>query len=120
MEAHVRRLMAQPHFDRARLWHSARCDLSGGRRDQQTVHKYIGGKSTQGVATYSGPCAPPGSPHHYTFVIIATDLDARELPPGLTMPELWARLAGHTKGAAGMVGMFINPYPQRCGGIYRD
>jgi hypothetical protein len=34
------------------------------------------------------------------------------LPPGLTMPELWARLAGHTKGAAGMVGMFINPYPQ--------
>jgi Raf kinase inhibitor-like YbhB/YbcL family protein len=74
--------------------------------------KYIGGKSTQGVSTYSGPCTPPGSPHHYTFVIIATDLDARELPPGLTMPELWARLAGHTKGAAGMVGMFINPYPQ--------
>jgi phosphatidylethanolamine-binding protein (PEBP) family uncharacterized protein len=82
--------------------------------------KYIGGKSTQGIATYSGPCTPPGSPHHYTFVIIATDLDARELPPGLTMPELWARLAGHTKGAAGMVGMFINPYPQRGGGIYRD
>ena len=74
--------------------------------------KYIGGKSTQGVATYSGPCTPPGSPHHYTFVIIATDIEAKELPPGLTMPELWARLAGHTKGSAGLVGMFINPYPQ--------
>jgi Raf kinase inhibitor-like YbhB/YbcL family protein len=74
--------------------------------------KYIGGRSTQGIATYSGPCPPPGSPHHYTFVIVATDIDAKELPPGLTVPELWSRLAGHVKGSAGMVGMFINPYPQ--------
>jgi Raf kinase inhibitor-like YbhB/YbcL family protein len=73
--------------------------------------KFVGGKSTQGVATYSGPCTPPGSPHHYTFVAIATDLDPKELPPGLTMPDLWARLAGHTKGAAGLIGLFVNPYP---------
>ncbi|WP_158816385.1 YbhB/YbcL family Raf kinase inhibitor-like protein [Methylocapsa sp. S129] len=73
--------------------------------------KYIGGRSSQGVANYSGPCPPPGSPHHYTFVVIATDLDAKELPPGLTMPELWARLTGRTKGAAGLVGLFVNPYP---------
>jgi Raf kinase inhibitor-like YbhB/YbcL family protein len=73
--------------------------------------KYVGGRSTQGVATYTGPCTPPGSPHHYTFVIIATDIDAEELPPGLAMTELWARLTGHTKGAAGMVGLFVNPYP---------
>ena len=73
--------------------------------------KYVAGKSTQGVGNYSGPCPPAGSPHHYTFVVIATDLDAKELPPGLTMPELWARLTGHTKGAAGMVGLFVNPYP---------
>ena len=38
--------------------------------------KYVGGKSTQGVGNYSGPCTPPGTPHHYTFVIVATDLDA--------------------------------------------
>src|SRR5581483_4005643 len=50
--------------------------------------KYVGGKSTQGVGNYSGPCTPPGSPHHYTFKIIATDLDPKELPPGLTLPEL--------------------------------
>src|SRR4029453_7800499 len=42
--------------------------------------KYVGGKSTQGVGNYSGPCTPPGSPHHYTFVVIATALDGRELP----------------------------------------
>jgi hypothetical protein len=73
--------------------------------------KYVGGKSTQGVATYSGPCTPRGSPHHYTFVVIATDLDPKDLPPGLTMPELWEKLQGHAKGAAGMVGLFVNPYP---------
>jgi Raf kinase inhibitor-like YbhB/YbcL family protein len=73
--------------------------------------KYVGGKSTQGLATYSGPCPPLGSPHHYTFVAIATDLDPMELPPGLTLPDLWARLSGHTKGAAGLVGLFVNPYP---------
>ena len=32
--------------------------------------KFVGGKSTQGVGFYSGPCTPPGSPHHYTFLII--------------------------------------------------
>lgn len=75
--------------------------------------KYVGGKSTQGVAHYSGPCTPPGAPHHYTFVVIATDLDTRELPPGLSLPELWAKLNGHAKAAAGLVGRFVNPYPSQ-------
>ena len=71
--------------------------------------KYVGGKSTQGVGNYSGPCTPPGSPHHYTFKIIATDLDPKELPPGLTLPEFEAKLNGHAKGAAGLVGLFVKP-----------
>src|SRR5262245_37147661 len=71
--------------------------------------KYVGGKSTQGVGFYSGPCTPPGSPHHYTFVVVATDLDPKELPAGLTLPELLAKLAGHAKGAAGLVGLFQHP-----------
>jgi Raf kinase inhibitor-like YbhB/YbcL family protein len=71
--------------------------------------KYVGGKSTQGVGNYSGPCTPPGSPHHYTFKIIATDLDPKDLPPGLTLPEFEAKLAGHAKGAAGLVGLFVKP-----------
>ena len=71
--------------------------------------KYVGGKSTQGVPYYSGPCTPPGSPHHYTFVVIATDFDLKELPPGLTIPEFWAKLPGHAKGAAGLVGLFVKP-----------
>jgi Raf kinase inhibitor-like YbhB/YbcL family protein len=75
----------------------------------QASDKYVGGKSTQGVAFYSGPCTPPGTPHHYTFVIVATDLEPKELPAGLTREEFLAKLvpqggASHAKGSAGLVG----------------
>jgi Raf kinase inhibitor-like YbhB/YbcL family protein len=76
--------------------------------------KYVGGKSTQGVGFYSGPCTPPGTtPHHYTFVLIATDFDPKELPPGLTRDELIAKFGpppAHAKGSTGMVGLFVNPW----------
>ena len=77
--------------------------------------KYVGGKSTQGVGNYSGPCTPPGTPHHYTFVVIATDLEPKELPPGLTREEFLAKLVppppamSHAKGTAGIVGLFVKP-----------
>ena len=76
--------------------------------------KYVGGKSTQGVGFYSGPCTPPvTTAHHYTFVLIATDFDPKELPPGLTRDELIAKFGpppAHVKGSTGMVGLFINPW----------
>jgi Raf kinase inhibitor-like YbhB/YbcL family protein len=78
--------------------------------------KYVGGKSTQGVGFYSGPCTPPGTtPHHYTFVLIATDFDPKELPPGLTKDEVTAKIAPagppvHAMGSAGLVGLFVNPW----------
>src|SRR5258706_4559362 len=71
--------------------------------------KFVGGKSKQGVEYYSGPCTPPGTPHHYVFRLIATDLEPKELPPGLTLDELQSKLAGHTKGAAALVGLFAKP-----------
>ena len=77
--------------------------------------KYVGGKSTQGVGNYSGPCTPPGTPHHYTFVVIATDLDPKELPAGLTREEVLAKIVppaptpSHSKGTAGLVGLFVKP-----------
>jgi Raf kinase inhibitor-like YbhB/YbcL family protein len=81
----------------------------------KATDKYVGGKSTQGVGFYSGPCTPPGTPHHYTFVIIATDLDPKELAPGLTREEFLAKLVppapamSHAKGSAGLVGLFVKP-----------
>ncbi len=72
--------------------------------------KFVGGKSTVGFSHYFGPCTPPKTGyHHYTFTLIATDLDAKELPPGLTRDELFAKLVGRTKGAAGIVGLFGKP-----------
>ena len=77
--------------------------------------KYVGGKSTQGVGYYSGPCTPPGTPHHYTFVVIATDFDPKELPAGLTREQFLDKLAppapamSHAKGAAGIIGLFVKP-----------
>jgi phosphatidylethanolamine-binding protein (PEBP) family uncharacterized protein len=44
--------------------------------------------------------------HHYTFVLVATDLDPGALPPGLTYAEVMAKLPGHAKGANGLVGLF--------------
>lgn len=69
--------------------------------------KYVGGKGTAGVGYYLGPCTPPGTGlHHYTFTFIATDLEPNALPAGLTRDELLAKLNGHTKGSAGLVGLF--------------
>jgi hypothetical protein len=72
--------------------------------------KYIGGKGTAGMGHYMGPCTGPGAPHHYTFILIATDLEPTELAPGLTRDELMAKLNGRTKGATGLIGLFKNPY----------
>ena len=41
--------------------------------------KFVGGKGTAGKDFYMGPCTPPGAPHHYTFIIVATDLDAESV-----------------------------------------
>ncbi len=71
--------------------------------------KYVGGIGTAKQSTYMGPCTPPGPPHHYTVVLIATDLDPKALPPGLTKLELFDKLNGHVKGSTGIVGLFKNP-----------
>jgi Raf kinase inhibitor-like YbhB/YbcL family protein len=75
--------------------------------------KYVGGKSVFGVGHYSGPCTSANTtPHHYSFVLIATDFEPKELPPGLTRDELIAKFGpppAHVKGVTGMVGLFVNP-----------
>ncbi len=77
----------------------------------QPSDNYVGGKSGKGLAFFGGPCPPVGSPHHYVFQIIATDLDPKDLPPGLTRPELMEKLKGHKKGESSLVGTYVNPYP---------
>ncbi len=53
------------------------------------------------------------SPHHYTFVLIATDFEPKDMPPALTRDEVVAKFGPppmHLKGASGLVGLFVNPW----------
>ena len=76
----------------------------------QLTNKYVPGKGNAGLGHYLGPCTPPGTGmHHYTFTLIATDLEPGALPAGLTRDELLEKLNGHAKGAAGLVGLFGRP-----------
>jgi Raf kinase inhibitor-like YbhB/YbcL family protein len=71
--------------------------------------KYTGGSGTAKAQTYMGPCTPAGAPHHYTFTLVATDLEPGALPAGLTHPELIQKLDGHAKGATGLIGRWQKP-----------
>lgn len=79
--------------------------------------KYVGGKNGFGATIFGGPCAPPNtSPHHFVFVLVATDFDPKDLAPGMTRDEVLAKLVtpgrppAHTKGTTSLVGMFVNPW----------
>jgi hypothetical protein len=70
--------------------------------------KFVGGKSTMGVGIYTGPGTPPNTDwHHYTFTLIATDLDPKALKPGLTREELTAALKDHVKGPSSVAGLIV-------------
>ncbi|AEF46104.1 YbhB YbcL family protein [Serratia sp. AS12] len=81
---------------------------SGFAEGDLTLGKgFVGGKNSPGTAVYHGPCPPAGSGlHHYTFVLIATDLPPHAFGPGLTREQLLEKLQGHAKGGAGLIGRF--------------
>ncbi|HEV7408795.1 MAG TPA: YbhB/YbcL family Raf kinase inhibitor-like protein [Bradyrhizobium sp.] len=79
-----------------------------GEASKQT-DKYVGGQSLMKLPHYFGPCTPPGAPHHYTFTLIATDLEPTALAAGMTRDELIKALDGHAKGATGLIGTFSKP-----------
>src|SRR5437868_14904019 len=72
--------------------------------------KFVGGKSLMGLGVYYGPGTPPNTDgHHYTWTIVATDLDPKALQPGMTREELADALTDHVKCAAGLVTRFRHP-----------
>jgi phosphatidylethanolamine-binding protein (PEBP) family uncharacterized protein len=74
--------------------------------------KFVEGRGFRTIGTWRGMCPPANvgkSIHHYIFRIRGTDLDPRELPPGLTAGELDARLAGHAKGQAVLAAKYRRP-----------
>jgi Raf kinase inhibitor-like YbhB/YbcL family protein len=78
----------------------------------QPSDKFVGGKNTIGLATYFGPGAPPNTDwHHFTWTIVATDLDPKDpaLKPGMTRDELAVALKDHVKGSAGLITRYRHP-----------
>jgi len=78
----------------------------------QESPQFVGGKNLMGTGLYFGPGTPPNTDwHHYTWTLVATDLDpkASELKPGMTREELAAALKDHVKGSAGLVTRFKHP-----------
>ena len=75
----------------------------------QASDKFVFGKGSTAEPYYLGPCSTAAYPHHYTFLLIANDLEPQELPAGLTRDELLARLQGHAKGVTGLVGLWGRP-----------
>src|SRR5205823_11610030 len=88
----------------------ARVDASRSKESE----KFVGGKSTMEKNTYWGPGTPPNTDwHHYTFILMATDLEPKDpaLKPGMTRDELAAALGvgtpnSHVKASAGLVTRF--------------
>jgi Raf kinase inhibitor-like YbhB/YbcL family protein len=63
------------------------------------------GNNITGKAAYQGPCAGPGSPHHYTFELQALD-EKLDLPQGATRDQIQDAAKGHVLGSTVYIGLF--------------
>jgi Raf kinase inhibitor-like YbhB/YbcL family protein len=54
---------------------------------------------------YTGPCPPPGEPHHYHFRLYALD-QKLELKTGATAQQVEATMKGHVVGRTELIGIF--------------
>lgn len=71
---------------------------------------FIGGTSMMGMSFYNSPCpAAQDGTHHYTFLVMATDLAPDTLAPGLPRDAFNAALKGHVLATAGFVGLYEKP-----------
>jgi Raf kinase inhibitor-like YbhB/YbcL family protein len=78
--------------------------------DGTAGRKFTGGKGTRGEANYLGPCPPRGDgPHHYTFTVIALDVEPN-LPPGLTREAFLEAVKGRQLAATTLGGLFARTY----------
>jgi Raf kinase inhibitor-like YbhB/YbcL family protein len=55
--------------------------------------------------TYTGPCPPPGKPHHYTFKVYAVDTQL-ELSVDSGKEELEKALKGHVVAEGKLIGLY--------------
>lgn len=63
------------------------------------------GVNGRGEIGYTGPCPPPGKPHHYHFRLYALD-QKLQLKGGATAYQVETAIKGHVLGSAELVGIF--------------
>ena len=72
-----------------------------GNREAKDVTE---GKNSRGTNGYTGPCGPPAdAPHHYIIQLLALDIAAGTLQPGLDRDGLLKMINGHSLGPASLV-----------------
>ncbi len=89
----------------------------GPKGSRQGVNDYTGwfqGDAAMGgtYLGYDGPCPPwnDARVHHYTFEVIATDLERLPVNDGFTLVELRKALDGHVLARASLTGRYsLNP-----------
>ncbi len=63
------------------------------------------GQNDFGEIGYGGPCPPPGSPHHYHFMLYALD-GKLNLAVGATRAQVEAAMQGHILARGELIGMY--------------
>jgi len=63
------------------------------------------GTNSYGRMEYSGPCAPPGKPHHYHFDVYALDILLALRAP-VARKEIGNAMEGHIIGKGELIGLF--------------
>jgi Raf kinase inhibitor-like YbhB/YbcL family protein len=82
---------------------STRKSLKEGEGNR-AVNDISEGRNSRGSAGYSGPCGPPAdAPHHYVIQLLALDIAAGALQPGLDRDGLLKMINGHSLGPTSMV-----------------
>ena len=64
------------------------------------------GRNDFGDSAYDGPCPPPGTPHHYNFVLSALDVSSLNLPAGAAPAQVSFAVATHTLATAKLTGLY--------------
>lgn len=73
---------------------------------EEGTSSYSAGQNDFGNSGYGGPMPPPGhGRHHYFFWVLALD-KTLELPEGLSMLELFAKIEPHVIGMNRLVGTY--------------
>jgi len=65
----------------------------------------VEGKNGMGENGYTGPCPPPGKPHHYNFKAYALDMELG-LSEGSTKKDLERTMKGHVLAEGKLIGLF--------------